>query len=692
MGTEKVPSLFILASFLFALPVFASALTGDVQLNSPANMSWTNKTNSTLPFVIRYTDPGNATADCVLYMNTPWQPKGSVTAKNGTDTQVYASEAFKEGENVWGVTCTNGSGIGSGNYTFYADTGLPSVGLVSPSNASSVASGSVSFRFNYLDAVSPRASCSVYANQILRATNASVSNNVETVITASLGAGSYSWYVGCVDLAGNSGKSTTFDVSVEMTIGLTIVSPQNKTYNYLQGIPLKYTVSGAPAWTGYSLDGSANTTLTGNRTFNVGSEGQHLIELYANDSLGRTAYKSVHFTVYLDHQISFVSPAGNYSRDWVLVNVSIDTDAIWCGLSLDGGGNVSMSNVSARSWLRNLTSLSSGTHEVDVWCNDSYGPWTTGKKTFSVTLGDVSMNLKSPENKTYWNTSKLDFRLTSISDMRTCEYYLNSEGPVLLNNYSSRDWYYNSTGLSGGSYELKVQCRNPNGFLNSTSVAFTIDPAQCESNVTGICTDAQQCVGGSCLDIGCIGCSYAANHKCQPYECCSNDDCLAEQECLSNACTTIACGCGNIQNHACIEYDCCSNFDCEADQRCDTSTHSCLGSVLKIEAPGTVYAGQTFTVKVTDKEGTALEGVTIEMMYPSDSVETLTTDDKGTVTAVAKETGSLAITARMSGYDAKTVTQRSPPDSTGCLWFSRLSFWRPRAEGSSTGASSRPSC
>jgi hypothetical protein len=77
---------------------------------------------------------------------------------------------------------------------------------------------------------------------------------------------------------------------------LEILLPENKTYISNKNLPLNFTVENQDAvW--YNLDSGANTTITGNTTFNVsGGDGQHTLYLFANNTLGETV-ENIVFTV-----------------------------------------------------------------------------------------------------------------------------------------------------------------------------------------------------------------------------------------------------------------------------------------------------------------------------------------------------------------------------------------------------------
>ncbi|MBN3037082.1 MAG: hypothetical protein JW834_01410, partial [Candidatus Diapherotrites archaeon] len=120
--------------------------------------------------------------------------------------------------------------------------------------------------------------------------------------TENLEDGEYYVYVRCRDVWGNTATASySWDFTVDTTLPdedppiVTIHSPQNATYND-SDIPLNYSVSETPAWCGYSLDGAANITLSGNTTFEPGS-GTHVVVVACNDSGGNVGAGSVVFTV-----------------------------------------------------------------------------------------------------------------------------------------------------------------------------------------------------------------------------------------------------------------------------------------------------------------------------------------------------------------------------------------------------------
>lgn len=66
---------------------------------------------------------------------------------------------------------------------------------------------------------------------------------------------------------------------------ITFASSLNGTYTN-STVPLVFSVDKAVSWTGYSLDGQQNITVTGNITLTGLSSGTHSIVVYANDTFG----------------------------------------------------------------------------------------------------------------------------------------------------------------------------------------------------------------------------------------------------------------------------------------------------------------------------------------------------------------------------------------------------------------------
>lgn len=93
---------------------------------------------------------------------------------------------------------------------------------------------------------------------------------------------------------------------------ITIISPINDTTYNNSSINLNYSVNEETMWEGYSLDGAANVTLTGNTTLANLTGGMHNVIVYANDTAGKMNSSIVWFTVVTSESITFDTGAGTY--------------------------------------------------------------------------------------------------------------------------------------------------------------------------------------------------------------------------------------------------------------------------------------------------------------------------------------------------------------------------------------------
>lgn len=78
---------------------------------------------------------------------------------------------------------------------------------------------------------------------------------------------------------------------------VSVISPESMMYTN-SSVPLNFTVDEETSWIGYSLDGKANVTITGNMTLSELLDGTHDLAVYANDTSGNMGFSdTVHFTI-----------------------------------------------------------------------------------------------------------------------------------------------------------------------------------------------------------------------------------------------------------------------------------------------------------------------------------------------------------------------------------------------------------
>jgi hypothetical protein len=107
----------------------------------------------------------------------------------------------------------------------------------------------------------------------------------------------------------NSSVNMTNNIQLNVNMGtsdstpptVTIIRPENITYNTQSNIPLNYTatdnVAVSACW--YAMNGGTNTSLPGcsNATFSTGIDGSYPITVYANDTNGNVGSAVQYFTV-----------------------------------------------------------------------------------------------------------------------------------------------------------------------------------------------------------------------------------------------------------------------------------------------------------------------------------------------------------------------------------------------------------
>jgi len=168
--------------------------------------------------------------------------------------------------------------------------------------------------------------------------------------------------------------ATTLSVHPRLTVS--IISPRNITYSDAD-IPLVFAVNEPTAWLGYSLDGQANVTITGNETLTDLTNGVHHIVVHANDTIGNMGVsESIDFVVQdtTPPAIDILSPEEKtYSIINVPLTFKVAERVSWIAYSLDGQSNVTINGNTT------FTVLSEGPHSILVFAGDMAG--NTGSST-----------------------------------------------------------------------------------------------------------------------------------------------------------------------------------------------------------------------------------------------------------------------------------------------------------------------
>lgn len=273
-------------------------------------------------------------------------------------------------------------------------------------------------------------------------------------------------------------------------VSINIVAPSDdQEFDTNLSLPLNFTQAGPISTIWYNIDNGANTTITGNITFNT-SDGSHTAYLFANDTNGNLFSDSVNFTVSLSAPaITLDAPDdGTYFNNGTgiyLNYTATDSNGIGqCDVYHDVTGSwaLNSTNLGITSGQQNFTQVygSDGSYTWNVFCNDTLGNgrFSTTNHTFIIdeTLPLISnINVATADNSQTFNFS---FTLTE-TNQGTCKYSVyDSDNTTIdgLNENVSITCGVTSQGTATGfgTFTLRVYHTDLAGNENHTDKAFTL--------------------------------------------------------------------------------------------------------------------------------------------------------------------------------------------------------------------------
>ena len=203
---------------------------------------------------------------------------------------------------------------------------------------------------------------------------------------------------GVVDIIDFVTVVSNFDKSCTIPVIVSILSPQNATYNN-SSIPLTFSINNPTTSIAYSLDGHPNITISGNTTLTNLTAGPHNVVIFAVDFAGSTGISNkTYFTVNLTVKHT-TNTVVSCSPSTVVVGQSItcfvtvtDTSG---GTASIPTGTVTFTSSGAGSLSSSLCTLS-GTTSNSASCTVSYTPTGSGTHMITVTYnGDTTHSASS---------------------------------------------------------------------------------------------------------------------------------------------------------------------------------------------------------------------------------------------------------------------------------------------------------
>lgn len=295
------------------------------------------------------------------------------------------------------------------------------------------------------------------------------------------------------DTSGNLGvpQTKTFNITIgtdSVPPVITISSIANASYKSLTEVALNVTTNENVSWVMYSLNDSANVSLTNTSMFNwnatlvdLAQESTNTLVVYANDTAGNIGSTSIIF--YADTLAPRFSSANADS-----VN---ETQSTTCSVDITDAFNLSSVKISENATIRGtplnhtidlstngtanytISNLAKGIYTCVFYATDLAGKTNSTSTTFNVS--DVTspvLTINSPIAQNYSSSSVL-FSLTTNENVSSANYSLNGGANVSLVG-SGVSWSKVST-IADGSYTVVFYANDTSGNVGSSSVSIVVD-------------------------------------------------------------------------------------------------------------------------------------------------------------------------------------------------------------------------
>jgi len=415
-----------------------------VTISSPAVGSWTNDNTPAITF--KFTDTASNSASCTIDINgTAYGINTGVVNNTNTNVDVNASLAEAAGYSLK-VNCTDnvGGNLGSSSaQSLNIDTAAPSaVNLRSPAADNYANDNTPNLVFNFSDATSTTANCTIYMNDTIYGNNASTVNWTDTTITATTvpDALNYAWWVNCTDQAGNVKKSSVRTISIDATAPVvTISSPAaNAWTNLTPNIVFWYTdsvnaslrcdvdINGTNYGSNISVVSNTNTTIVVN--VSLAEVTGYSLKVNCTDSfqIGSSSARTINVDATAPTVIASSPATNNWTTDTTPDFVFTATDALStslsCVLNINGASyGTNSSVVSGTATTITASVLAEGTgYSWNVTCTDLAGKAAgSAARTINVDATAPTVSLSSPATNNWTTDTTPDFVFTATDNINS---------------------------------------------------------------------------------------------------------------------------------------------------------------------------------------------------------------------------------------------------------------------------------
>ena len=390
---------------------------------------------------------------------------------------------LQNGNFLWNIFCNDTAGNGNfsaTNLSFTIDSIPPIVNLQSPSiDYHELNSNIINFIFNTNDVLSEVSNCSLIINNNINGSALTpIVEDAPQQITRTLDDGNYNWSINCTDSLGNTGNSTTYNLTLQVTDmppSVILLFPQNKTYTNNNNMTFQYYVNDDRGLLNCSLilDGLTNITnttpivldQTNNITATYLSQGIHNWSVSCMDTSHNIVTPSSLrlYTDFTSPVVKIESPPNGATynlsdRVPLIFNVTDSFGASLisnCSIYINDSLEKTIYNIIQDSSQTIIHTLSNGAYLWNVSCFDTAGNYNTSE-TFYLR---VNSTLK------IWNGS---FDIGS-----------KQQGVWNLSSTASAKWFYPiATSPTSSSRNLTLDLSPPNITLifplNNTNTTNTI--------------------------------------------------------------------------------------------------------------------------------------------------------------------------------------------------------------------------
>ena len=203
--------------------------------------------------------------------------------------------------------------------------------------------------------------------------------------------------------------------------------------NYNEGMLLSFEIYTSLVWMGYSFDGQANRTITGNTTFSIPDDGLHEIQVFGKNAIG-TIFESkiTNFEVDLKSPvISINSPSTNqfFGENSPTFDISItELNLNYTWYTIDNGvTNTTFTGLTGTINQTEWDKLSTGPAMIRFYANDTYGREDYVEVEINKDLSAPIIMINSPTVSQFFGSSSPSFDLSiTESNLNTSWYTLDS--------------------------------------------------------------------------------------------------------------------------------------------------------------------------------------------------------------------------------------------------------------------------